>query len=511
MYYTDIRYEFEFSTGVWTDVSADVIQVVSAEQGLNGTGVLDRIAGTGVMKLTLHNVGNRYTPGHVSCISGFQIGVHARCVLSYHGVERTRFYGTVVANGIQVDVRGWSPSITKVTISDFMEQCALHEMDLPSFAQNKSIDEVFPLIVANMPVGPLSTEYNAGQDTFPTVFDTTTAKTTALTEMAKVTLSELGYGYIKQGDAVDEVLVCEGRYTRATKALKQVGVWNGAAFVDEDAVFDNNMTDLKLVHSDNYFNDIILTSFPRRVDASPIVLFNLEEPVYIGPGATVYFTGRYIDPTQEAESVAGINMIAPVATTDYLMNSTDDFTGTNLTADLTLTATYGTNGVLYEAENTGASGGYVWVQARGYGVYAYRGVEYREYDAANLAADGRKTLSIGLKYQSNPLVAADFAGALLDLCNQKITEITEVEFVANRSEFLMGAFMELQIGDKVQITADAIGWDAEHFIHKIKWSISPAGICRFSLILSRAYISEAYWLIGTAGYTEIGTTTVVGY
>lgn len=511
MYYDDIRYEFEFSPATWTDVSADVIQVVSGEEGLNGSGVLDRLAGTGRMKIILHNEGNKYTPGHISCVAGFKVGVKVRCVIEYHGVERTRFYGTVVADGISVDARGWHPSITTVTVSDYMELCALHEMDLPEFAQNKKINEVFPLIIANMPVAPLATEYNVGQDTFPTVFDTTWAKTTAMSEMAKVVMSELGYGYVKHGDTDDEVLVCEGRYTRSTKAIRQVGVWNGAAFVDTDAVFDNNMTNLKLTHSENYYNDIIMTSYPRRVDASPVVLFTLEQPVFVSAGETIYFTGRYIDPTQEAEGVAGINMIAPVATTDYLMNASEDFTGANLTADLTLNATYGTNGVLYEAVNGGGTGGYIWCQARGYGVYTYRGVEYRETDAVNLAADGRKTLSIGLKYQSNPLVAADFAGMLLNLCNQKITEMQEVEFVANRSEFLMGAFMELQIGDKVRITSDMVGWDSEHFIHNIKWSINPAGICRFVLGLSRAYVSEYYWLIGEAGYSEIGETTWLGY
>lgn len=512
LYYSDIQFEFEFSTGVWTDVSADVVGVVESEMGIDGNGVLDRVASPGEMKLMLLNTGNKYTPGHASCMSGFQVGVHCRLVLDYQTKTRTRYYGTVVADGIKVENQGWRPSYTKVTVKDFMEQAARHEMDLPAFAQNKTIEEVVPLITANMPVGPLATSLGSGQDTFPTVFDTTTAKTTALSEMAKVALSELGYIYAKQSAASDEVLAVEGRYTRATKTLAQVGVWGGASFSDTDAIFDNNMRNINLSHSDNYYNDIILTSFPRRVDATAVVLFNLEEPVYVAAGATINITGRYIDPTQEAESVAGINMIDPVATTDYLMNAADDGSGANLTADLTLTATYGTNGVGYEAENTGATGGYIFfLQARGYGVYTYRGVEYRVSDAVNMAADGRKTLSIQLKYQNNPLVAEDFAGVLLDLCNQKITEVESVTFVANRSEFLLNAFMDLQVGDKIRLIADRFTWDAEHFIHKIKFKIMPGGLVEYTLGLSRAYVSESYWLIGEVGYSEIGETTWLGY
>lgn len=510
-YYDEARYEFEFSAGVWTDVTADVIGTVKGGMGIHGWAHHDRIAEPGELTVILLNRNNEYTPGNINCASGFKSGVHLRMVLKYGAVEKFRYYGTVMPDGIKINTTPYL-SYTTVTARDYMQLLDQHELWLPELAQNKSMEEIVALVLANMDIAPLSTSYGTGQETFLTVFDTTKAKTTALSEIAKVTHSEIGYVYLNQGDtsadANAEILVTEGRNERNGMALSQ----NQDS---DDFIFDNSMQSVEVTHGNEYYNQIKAVAYPRRVDAAAnVTLFNLESPVAIDPGATVHVYGKYADPDQEAQEVSGIDMVTPlVANTHFMFNTADDGSGTDISADLTITPVFGTNGFDYECTNGNANLGYLTLAlAVGKGVYIYRPIESFVEDAALVAADDRRLLTVDMKYQWNPLVADDVAGVLLDMYSDKRTVIEKVTFVANRSEFLLKAFMDLQIGHKVQILADSIGVDAEYIVHAIDWISKPGGFFQFTLWLREAAVdNRQFWLVGEAGFSEIGETTVVGY
>jgi len=513
MLYNAIVYEFEFSTGVWTDVSAHVVGTDKGEMGIADWGPLDRVAKTGSYEFSLHNLNNRYTPGHVDCTSGFETGVCFRLRFTYEGRTRTRFHGKIPAEGIELNSSAWY-SVTRVTVVDYMEQTAIHEMDLPEFAENKRIDEIVPLIIANMPIAPLATEYNAGTDTFATVFDTTKSRTLAIRELAKVAMSELGYIYVKQSDSDDEVLTVDGRYTRSGLSVSKVNIFNGVDYDEEDAIFDNSFIAAPQSRGKHYYNHIKTITYPRRVDDSAVVLFTLNRYIAIDAGDTVFITGRYIDPDQEAQSVSGINMVTPAATTDYLFNVASDGSGADITADLDIIATYGTNGVEYELTNNNAGTGYViFLQARGIGVYTYRPVEYEKRHDASIAIDGKRTLNLSMPYQDNALVGEDFANNQLDTYVTKRLVLESVSFIANSSQFLMNAFMDLQVMDIIEVIYDSPGIDAEYFIQSISWTIEPGGIVRYAFGLRPVSVSPAadYWKIGEVGYSEIGETTRLGF
>ena len=56
---------------------------------------------------------------------------------------------------------------------------------------------------------------------------------------------------------------------------------------------------------------------------------------------------------------------------DYWGNTAQDRTGTDITSDITVTATYGTEAATFVIENDNASAGFVYVQARGLGIFRY--------------------------------------------------------------------------------------------------------------------------------------------
>ena len=626
--YAEIRVDLELSAGVWTDVSADVINGIRGRQGISGNGPLDRVASTGNLQFTLRNdagcsggLANYYTPGHANCRAGFQTGIKARLVFNHGAQDFTKFYGIIPSNGINITLDRFK-NFVSVTVYDYMNQCAMHEMDLPAFAENKRLDEVVPLIIANMPIAPLSTDYNTGTTTFETVFDKITGKTRALQELSRATLSELGFAYVKPSTSSDEVLVVDGRNTRSAQTLTDIPVadenifnllledgsdllledngakvgmvvsgssypaingiyylngtsggkpryslgtrdiiweqavlrWYASIYYSEDDVatpdlcttwtpdigFDDitvsayystsnslaleNLTntaaefvdlhkDLKINHAADYYNRIRVRSYPRDIDAAATtVLFNLDRPIYVGTGKTVTLTGRFRDPDNETANVAGMDMVTPVATTDYLFNSAEDGSGSNLTGDLTVTATYGANGVDYSIVNGGVSNGYVtFLQARGKGIYTYNPVD-KDFDYTDgIAIDGTKVLNLDMPYLDNPLVADDFGNILLDQYSQKRTLVETVTFTANRSQFLKSAFIYKGIGDKVWLVDSYAGVDMSFFIHEVNFSINEQVVEYTWLLKPASYDTFIFWELETTGLSELDVSTILGF
>ena len=558
MKYDAIACEF-YLQGKWVDLNAYRLQAagITGSMGIRSSNPIDRVASTGQLTLVLHNVNNLFTPGHANCMSGFQSGMRFRLRLTYEGRSRTRFYGLVPPNGIEIGTTQFM-SVTRVTVLDYMEQMAIHQLDLPTYTTDKRLEQVIALILANMPIKPLSTSYGTGRSTFASVFDTLRDKTRAMQEVSKATLSELGYVYIKQTADSDEVLTVENRGFRSGKALAQVSVIDsttadiritqaGDTRITQagdtrilqlttptvDAVFNNNYREIGVKHAESYYNQVDSKAYPRKVDTSDVVLFALERPLEIGANETVTMKGRFRDPNQEAQTVAALSTVAPVSGTDYIFNAAEDESGANLTADLEVTAVYGANGVDYTLENTGAITGYVTqLQARGKGVYIYRPVEYMEKDEELVANDGARTLNLDLPYQDDPLQTTDIAVALLDRHKAKHTTINSITLIANRldtsinrigtgtpgtsgayyTEYLINAFMDLNIGDKIKVVAPSVGIEQDYFIQSIDFTITSGDIVTYTYGLQDAmYETSDAWILGDSTYGVLGITTILGY
>jgi hypothetical protein len=264
-----------------------------------------------------------------------------------------------------------------------------------------------------------------------------------------------------------------------------------------------------------YYNEVKTKVYPRKIDAAATsVLFNLEHYITISAGETVTITGRFRDPDQEAVSVAGLDMVTPVATTDYLMNTASDGSGSDITADLAITVTYGANGAEYELTNNNASVGYVTkLQARGKGVYIYRPVEYGAEYSTGINADGRQTLYLDMKYQNNPLAGESFAENILDIYSQKRLVISGLEYYPNRNNTLASAFMFCSVGDRIHVTENDTNQENDFIIHSIDFKIIPKGVvaCRYGLMSESLLPASDFWRLGTVGKSELGVTTKLGF
>ena len=558
MRYDSVRCEFNLN-GTWTDLNAYRLQTapIHGSMGFSDSQPVDRVAGTGTLTLTLRNVNNMFTPGHALCLSGFQSGMKFRLRMVLEGVTRTRFYGFVPADGIALDSNAYLSTAT-ITVVDYMEHLATHALDLPAYTTSKRLDEVIALILANMPIAPLSTSYGTGKSTFTSVFDTVKDSTKALSEVGKATASELGYVYIKQSATCDEVLTVEARGGRNGKSLATFNVPSGnvdtriteagdtriteveyISYFDRvnytriisppsvsggTAIFTGGWRSMGLSHARAYYNRVNAKAYPRKADANNVVLFTLDKPISITSGQTVTIKGTFRDPSQQAQSVAAVSTVSPTATTDYLFNTAENGSGTNITADLSVTASYGVNGVEYTLKNNNASTGYVTLlQARGKAVYTYRPVEIVKKDTTLINTDGDKPLTLEMTYQDNPLVTEDVATAMLEKHKEKLTTLRSVTFSANRdgetaADFYAMAFLCLQVGDKIKIVDDTAGLDRDAFIHRIDFSIGSGDVVEYTYELKDAqYDVYTAWILDDAIYGVLAGddpttgTTILGY
>lgn len=510
--FEDIKLELYFGSS-WTDVYRDVVGNVRVSYGIKGGGPLDRIASIGTMKFMLYSTSGEYIPGHSGASAYFTEGMLAKISFTYTPVsvqiEHVKFYGRIQSiNPIPADGLGY---YTEVTVVDYMNELAVHEMNLPTFVENKTLTEILPLILANIPVSPVNYFNNSSTSIFPGVFDTTLSKTRAMSELAKAVNSELGYAYCTPQFVVEfgsstiiENMVVEGRYT-APLLLYQ----------SEVTLTDEDISDIEFEFGKHYYNDIKTTVYPREIDAAATsVLYSLEYVIQIGPGETLTIKGQYKDPNQNAVQVTGIDMVTPAATTDYTFNAQQSGGGSDITADLDVTATYGTNGVEYELTNNNAATGYVTkLQARGKGVYIYRPVEYDAEYAAGIAADGRKTLSLTMPYESNPLVGKDFADALIEVYKTKVLNVLSITAEVNKNAKLMAYFIGIGLRRRVTLDLDDLEVDEDYYINGIEFDLTNTGNLFLKLYLSplRYSTSSNVWVLGYTGKTELDSTTILAF
>jgi len=548
VYYDALRIEIKVGE-VWVDLTPDVLQNagITASQGIMGSGALDRVASAGQCVFTLRNdkhnsagKENYYTPGHVNCMSGFRTGAYIRVVVRYLDIDYVIWYGKIIPDGIKPYVDRYAGKVT-VTSRDYFEELAIHELYLPEFTENKKANEIAALILANLPIQPLSTQYYSGQTTFRTVFDTVRPRTRALAELDKLALSEWGYFYVRTTQASMEEFICEGRFTRnEITSLSQIQypsdeiiylTTEGGDYltteggdrlildingITEDAEFIDNALSIELSHSRDFYNSIRIISYPREIDAAAdTILFELQRPIELLPGEanSITIVGRFSDPNAKASKVAGINMVTPQANTHYEMNELEDGTGTDLTSYLSVTRTYGVDGFEDKLTNTGVQAGWVTkLTAVGRGIYIYDAVEKYFEDEPSILLYGRRQLSVDMKYLDNPLVADDLGTSLINQLSDQRTLADSVTYIANRSEKLMLSFLQIPIGAKIYIRDGVSGVDQEFFINGKNWTIRPGGIIEYSYIIRAASLDTYnFWYLGIEGESELGINTVLGF
>lgn len=495
----------------WTDISSDVIFPVSCERGMTSGAVGDRVADAGHMSFTLNNsttnsahLNGYYSPDNANCRAGFGLGIAVqwRFLLGFSVIAK--FTGRI--ESIKPVPGRYGIRVTRVTAVDYMDNLAKQNVSGIPTQTDKLASEIFSTIISSLGTdSPHATTVYPSVDVLPYALDNTQDEAiSVMTELDKLAKSEYGYIYL-MGDGT---LVFESRAHRANNRTNIVNFT------------ESQIAQLDLEYNrDRALNSVKVIIHPRRVDAANnTVLYAITTITRIEPGDSYTPFGPYRDPTQESARVGGIDMQTPVASTDYLMNSAEDGSGTDLTGSCSVTASFGGNGVSFTVTNTGSITGYLTrLQCRGRGLYDFDNVVLREQDD-NLQRDvGQVEEVLDQPYSDSIRVASEIALYILQTQSQGIASVDRVGFFANSSALIEQAIFR-DIGDRIGLNETMTGISTAttttivpgFHIQGVAYRDNGGGYVTVSWVLTPAD-NSAYWYLEVAGMSELNSTTILGF
>lgn len=300
-------------------------------------------------------------------------------------------------------------------------------------------------------------------------------------------------------DAIVDVVRAErGRFffNRAGKAV----FWSRAHLQVKtalDATFDNQVaTDPDYSFGGDMANRVRVKAYPRTLSAaSDALLWQLDEAITIQPGDEHTLNVQYSD-DDTGETVGGID--AYIDTGSIIHDGTAvDFIGAFEARNAKVTIS---NGDPVAVTLTALA-------IKGKRVTTYNEVEMIEEDTPGLVAYGIREYIIDSKLMSDTLFAQTLAdyelarrktprGAIRSMCIRADTTARMAQVVGRT------------IGDRIRVIDDQLCHDSQYFIvgeqheyglrefYNVTWQLEPAGYSKV-------------WLLGVAGYSELGETTTL--
>lgn len=524
--FDSIKHEMIFAGETWTDITNDVLVSPGTRwtKGIISNAPAARVANTGKLTLYLDNSESNsatqlgyYSPGNANVRSGFSTGIRYRLTFTKEGLDYIKFYGRI--DDIDPQPGTLYSRRTKVLILDYMGMATKHTLSLLSFTTSKRLDEVMPLITANGAFEPLATNYATGISTFPTVFDTTRNTTKMVSEFQKLAMSEQAYIYVKANGTFGETLTNENRNTRSgsTNTALPLSIAESDVLLMEtgdnllletgdnillnqtqSASFGSTMLPKSIISwGKQVFNQIRGNSFPREVGSGNEVLFTLQTVVSLAVGEVSDSVRiSYRDPGGSPAKVNGKNMVTPVAATDYTANTQEGGGGTDLTSDLSVSITFGTEGAEYTLTNNSASVMYVTLfQLRGIKILIFDPTTVIAEDTVSQAVHGINPLVLNQQYQDDPVVAQEFISANLIRYKDPALTAEKLFFnTANNSMNMFGFLILAEPGERGEFIETLSGLSGDWFINGYEAAIIAGRYVEYGLILLDASDLD-YWTL----------------
>jgi hypothetical protein len=434
----------------------------------------------GTANLVLDNTSRRYDPYNTSSdlYPNVQAGRYIRVRAAYGGVVYDIIHGRIKSI-TPSDNDG--ESTVSIEIEDGMRLLQNTDASVP-IQSSVRIDEGITQILQDVNYPAL---FGANIETSDDVMDYWWATKRAATELRDLAQAELGQFFI----------AADGK---ATFYSRHHTVGSMDSFTSSDFLKNIDVP----MPAEVLRNYIKVYAKPRTLQAAG-VLWTLQDTPLIAAGGslTIWATYRHSSST---DNVPALNVTAPVAMTDYVMNSAADGSGTNLTGNFTVTLTdFGTTAKIVIA-NTGGSNAYVTLmQVQGEAITSPSPSLLIEEDATSQAVYGKALLTLQSDWIQSTSLANDFANWL-------------ISYMPNPQKFLtvrMEARPDVQFGfdlfDQLNLTLTRLG--VTNVIYRVaavehRWMLSNGQAAITTLTLEPNNDLSDYWQFTT----EIGVTSIFG-
>jgi len=247
----------------------------------------------------------------------------------------------------------------------------------------------------------------------------------------------------------------------------------------------------------------VLWTHPETGSASPT----------LAPGEAKTFEAEFPNPDAANNAMEVDAWTTPAATTDYLLNTASDGTGTNTTGDITLTQSKTAERMAITLTNsaTGSDGYITKLQARGTAVSTKNPCIVRAIDTTSQSSYGDRKYVAKTKFIPTTSEAQDWCDYHLLIYASPI-EILSMTIPASAPGNI-GQALTRDLSDRITVTAtndSKLGISADFFIESEKHVVSAGGqqhITVWQLSPASGGYSQ-FWVLGTS---VLGTSTVPAF
>lgn len=333
-------------------------------------------------------------------------------------------------------------------------------------------------------------DIDTGQDTVPYAYWHKVKARTGLTDVEK---SEVGFIYVNGSGE----LVFEDRHHRMKPP-----------HTTSQHHFNETASDCHAIWSpDLIYNEVRSTITPWDL-GSLAVFWTLQQTgadsplIRAGESLTVWADADYF-----LDSVTN-----PAETTDYLMNTASDGSGSNVSSDFTVTPTVFAQTCKLVIANGGAVDAYVtFLQVRGTEYAPQEGTTIVETDSTSQDDYGLRTLALDAKLMDDVVDAISYSQYLISRYKQPQPNIELVAY--NRDSDHLTALITMELSDRVTVTNSVLGLSAApYYINAMEHHVKMGKVHEVKYTLSAVGDEGEFWCLGTSTLGDAtGETTRLGY
>jgi hypothetical protein len=238
-------------------------------------------------------------------------------------------------------------------------------------------------------------------------------------------------------------------------------------------------------------NSIRVVAKPRVQQAAG-ELWRLPDTLRVGAGQTI--ENVFAEYMFNSERCPATGVLQPVAGLDYIVNSNEDGSGTDLTSYFTVSATiFSTAAKLYVKNNGNVIGHFILLRLRGAAIAATNSVPVIAEDLASQALyKALRTFDLATNWVQNTNAARSFAAFLRTLLS--------VERPYFQFDLLSNPDLQfsLDLGQQVRLNLPEDGIDGYFRVHYLRHQSLDRGLMAFrTTVMLEPFLqfSEDYWVV----------------
>lgn len=477
-----------YINSAWDDISSYVVGDIEGEYFIATPEPDDLLATVGELSLVIDNASGNFSPN-----TNFQRGTPIRVRTVYEGSSVTKFTGVILK--IEPDTYTWGDQYCRVRCANWMQYAVDHPMTTPQIQNNITADEAVTYLLGQMDKQPDDVVLHEGRNTFSLVFDLVRKESRAYSELNKIALSEFAPIYMRG----DGTLVVESADTRnGNRQLTTIPVRrsqspailsqpSGTVICTAGGIpilasnrFSPNLAsgtyqpfDKSVENGDALKNRAIFTSHPTQVDASPILLWQLDvDNLTFSTFETRTFEGPYTNPTTN-QKINAFDIQPLVTGTHYRLSDKDDVV--DQSGQLVITEDFGADKWKLTVFNNGVKGILRYLKIYGYGIYPLNPISSPVSVTGSTSSYGVVEMAVDQVYQSDPLEGQRLAEIVTDDEKQPRNRLLSVTFDASLTPEMMQASQYMDAGDLTYVINQKNAIDTYAYIRGKRFVISPAG------------------------------------